>query len=180
MTLVLLLGGARSGKSRLAVSLAREQTRPVAFLATAQPRDAEMAERIERHRAERPSGWETIEEPLGLGETIRRVDSGSCLVIDCLSLWLSNRLETEAVSDAATRAERAAAAAAARPGLTLAVSNEVGLGLVPMHPLGRTYRDALGNVNTAWAKRADRVLLVVAGHALRLERSPRLAELLDV
>ncbi len=179
MALVLVLGGARSGKSRLAVELARAQQQQVVFLATAHARDSEMADRITHHRTERPLGWLTIEEPLRLAETIARTDRDSCLLIDCLSLWLSNLLETSAPADAEAQAAAAAAAASARLGLTIAVSNEVGLGLVPMHPLGRSYRDLLGRVNAIWADHAEQALFVVAGRALRLDRTPRLAELLD-
>jgi adenosylcobinamide kinase/adenosylcobinamide-phosphate guanylyltransferase len=174
---VLVLGGARSGKSRLAVELAAEQTLPVVFLATGQAGDEEMAERIKRHRAQRPAGWRTIEEPLRLAETISGVDSDSCLVVDCLSLWVSNLIERSSAAVIESEAAVAAEAARARQGLTIAVSNEVGLGLVPMHPLGRSYRDLLGNVNSIWAERADQTFFVIAGRALRLEPRPRLNQL---
>ena len=179
MTLVLVLGGARSGKSRLAITLAREQRQPVIFLATGQAGDTEMADRIARHRAERPPGWETIEEPLRLTGIIAQADEHSCLVLDCLSLWVSNALESSSAVVIETRAAVAADAAKKRQGLTIAVSNEVGLGIVPMHPLGRDYRDLLGRVNSIWAEHAEQALFVVAGRALRLDRTPRLAQLLD-
>lgn len=167
MTLVVLLGGARSGKSALAVRLAAERGAPVTFVATAQAGDEEMAERIRRHRRERPAEWSTIEEPLDLVAAVERAPASDTLVVDCLSLWIANVLET--VDDVEDRAEAAAATAAARSGLTVAVSNEVGLGIVPATPLGRRYRDVLGRVNTIWADVADEALLVVAGRALRLE-----------
>jgi adenosyl cobinamide kinase/adenosyl cobinamide phosphate guanylyltransferase len=162
--LTLLLGGARSGKSALALRLAAARE-PVVFLATGEPRDREMETRIDRHRRERPATWRTIEEPLRLREAIEGVPPAQTLVIDCLSLWVANLLERgEPVDDAA------AAVAAARGGTTIAVSNEVGLGLVPATPLGRDYRDVLGRVNALWAEAAERVYFVVAGRALPLER----------
>jgi adenosyl cobinamide kinase/adenosyl cobinamide phosphate guanylyltransferase len=168
MSLVVLLGGARSGKSALALRLAA-QHEPVVFLATGEARDEEMTARIDRHRAERPAGWQTLEEPLQLREAIARVPPESCLVVDCLTLWVANLLEHEPPEAVEAEAAAAADAAAARPGTTIAVSNEVGLGLVPATPIGRSYRDVLGRVNTAWVERADRAYLVVAGRALRLE-----------
>lgn len=176
MALVLLTGGARSGKSATAVRLASEQDAPVAFLATAQADDAEMEVRIARHREERPGAWRTIEEPLRLGEAIAAVDGSHCLVVDCLTLWTANALERLGAEAAEARAAAAAAAAAARPGLTIAVTNEVGLGLVPDNPLGRCYRDLLGRVNAIWAGVAERALLLVAGRALDLGRIDSLAE----
>jgi adenosyl cobinamide kinase/adenosyl cobinamide phosphate guanylyltransferase len=169
MALEVLLGGARSGKSALAVRRAAASGRPVVLLATGEARDAEMADRIARHRAERPAGWTTVEEPLALEAAVAGVDPDACLVVDCLSLWVANVLE-RGDDDSAVQAaaDRAAARAAARPGPTLAVSNEVGLGLVPMDPLGRRYRDVLGRVNAAWARAADRAGLVVAGRILAL------------
>lgn len=178
MALVLLIGGARSGKSRLALRLAREQTAPVVFVATAEAGDSEMAARIERHRRERPSSWRTIEEPLLLLDTLASLDGASCVVLDCLTLWAANMLERRSFSRAEEEAKRAAALAAARPGCTIAIGNEVGLGLVPDNPLGRSYRDLLGCVNSIWAEHAERVYLLVAGRPLRLERTPALGELL--
>ena len=168
MTLVVLLGGARSGKSALAVDLARRSGAPVTVIATAEALDAEMAERIAAHRAERPAAWRTVEEPLELRAAIEDVPPAETLVVDCLSLWVANVLERDGVE---REAAAAASAAAARPGLTVAVSNEVGLGVVPATPLGRAYRDVLGRVNASWVAVADDAALVVAGRAVRLERS---------
>ena len=166
---MLLLGGARSGKSALAVRLAGESGRAVTFVATATRSDDEMAARIARHRAERPSEWTTVEEPLELGRAVRRAAADEMLVLDCLSLWVANVLEGGGSdADVEEEARAAAAAAAARTAPTVAVSNEVGLGIVPVSPLGRRYRDVLGRVNAEWASVADRTLLVVAGKALSL------------
>jgi adenosyl cobinamide kinase/adenosyl cobinamide phosphate guanylyltransferase len=167
---VLLLGGARSGKSRLALSLAEGAEAPVTFVATAEALDDEMRERIERHREERPAGWRTDEEPLELAAALGRVPPARTAVVDCLSLWVSNLLGRGDDADAVRAAAlRAAAAAAGRTALTVAVSNEVGLGIVPATPLGRAYRDLLGEVNRIWADAADETYLVVAGRRLRLE-----------
>ena len=175
MGLVLLVGGARSGKSALAVRLASEQGAPVDFLATAQAGDEEMEARIAQHERERPDSWRTIEEPLRLREAIEEVDGAHCLIVDCLTLWTANALERLGAEEAEARAVRAADAASVRPGPTIAVTNEVGLGLVPDSPLARSYRDLLGRVNAIWAAAADRALLLVAGRALDLERADSLA-----
>lgn len=178
MSLTLLLGGARAGKSGLAMSLARELGASVAFVATARASDEEMAERIERHRAERPEAWTTIEEPVDLEGALGGVAPGATAIVDCLTLWVSNLLE-DGCSDGEVlaRAETAAEAAREREGETIAVTNEVGAGIVPMHPLSRRYRDLLGQVNAVWAARASRAALVVAGRVLPLGDP---ATLLDV
>jgi adenosylcobinamide kinase / adenosylcobinamide-phosphate guanylyltransferase len=169
MALTFLLGGARSGKSSLAVRLAAATELPVAVIATGEPRDDEMAERIRAHRAARPPSWTTIEEPLELARAIEAVGADDAVIVDCLSLWVSNLLEAGTTGDRIVEDARDVAdRLAARPGPAFGVSNEVGLGLVPMHPLGRAYRDTLGMVNAAWAAVAERSLLVVAGRALRL------------
>jgi adenosyl cobinamide kinase/adenosyl cobinamide phosphate guanylyltransferase len=169
MALLLLLGGARSGKSRLALSLAREHAGPVTVLVTAEARDEEMQARIAAHRAERPAAWETIEEPLRLEAAMVAVPPERTLLVDCLSLWVANVLERgDPPADIASAAGRAAELAARRSGLTVAVSNEVGLGIVPATPLGRLYRDVLGTANRAWAQAATQAFLVVAGQILPL------------
>jgi adenosyl cobinamide kinase/adenosyl cobinamide phosphate guanylyltransferase len=169
VTLVVLLGGARSGKSTLAVELASREGAPVTFLATGEAGDDEMAARIAEHRASRPPGWTTVEEPVELRAAIEGALAGETLVVDCLSLWVANVLERGGVED---EARASAEAAARREGLTVAVSNEVGLGIVPATPLGRAYRDVLGRVNATWVARSDRALFVVAGRALVLEPVP--------
>jgi adenosyl cobinamide kinase/adenosyl cobinamide phosphate guanylyltransferase len=169
MGLTVLLGGARSGKSALAQRLAGRWDGPVTVVATGQAGDAEMAERIARHRAARPAGWETVEEPLELAAALDAADGDAFVVVDCLTLWVSNLLE-RGLDDARVeaRARAAAAAAATRPAPTVAVSNEVGAGIVPADPLSRRYRDLLGQVNAAWAAAADQALLLVAGRAVPL------------
>jgi adenosyl cobinamide kinase/adenosyl cobinamide phosphate guanylyltransferase len=166
VSLVVLLGGARSGKSALAVQLGGDIA---TLIATATVIDAEMEERIRRHRAERPAAWTTVEEPLALRSALTSVDSDEALVVDCLSLWVSN-LMAEGWSDVAIEKEgqAVAAAVAARPGLSVVVSNEVGLGIVPVTPIGRRYRDVLGRVNATFALASDRTLLVVAGKTVEL------------
>ncbi|MGO9899548.1 MAG: bifunctional adenosylcobinamide kinase/adenosylcobinamide-phosphate guanylyltransferase [Solirubrobacteraceae bacterium] len=176
MPLLLLLGGARSGKSDLAVRLARRQAAPVVLVATAEAGDAEMAARIDRHRRERPAAWETIEVPLALPAAIARVADGSCLIIDCLTLWTANILAGPQAGELETHAMQAALAARDRPGLTIAVSNEVGLGIVPPNELARCYRDLHGRVNAIWAAAADRAYLLVAGRALALAHADELLE----
>jgi len=166
VSLVVLLGGARSGKSALAVQLGGDIA---TLIATATVIDAEMEERIRRHRAERPAAWTTVEEPLALRSALTSVDSDEALVVDCLSLWVSN-LMAEGWSDVAIEKEGQAVAAAvvARPGLSVVVTNEVGLGIVPVTPIGRRYRDVLGRVNATFALASDRTLLVVAGKTVEL------------
>jgi adenosylcobinamide kinase / adenosylcobinamide-phosphate guanylyltransferase len=168
MTHVLLTGGARSGKSALAVALAERAGADVVFLATGQAGDGEMAARIARHRAERPAHWTTVEEPAHLVEAICAVDPSACLIVDCLSLWVANLLEAERPQAIEREAAAAAAVAAARTGTTIVVTNEVGLGVVPATPTGREYRDVLGRVNAIWAHRATEAYLVVAGRLLPL------------
>jgi adenosyl cobinamide kinase/adenosyl cobinamide phosphate guanylyltransferase len=176
MTLTLLIGGARSGKSQLALRLAAEQSSPVVFVATAQAGDAEMAERIAVHRSERPGAWQTIEEPLLLRDTIAEVGRTACLVVDCLTLWTANALEALGADQVEAQATAAARVAAARAGLTVVVTNEVGLGIVPDNALARSYRDLLGRVNMIWAEAADEAYLLVAGRALALAKTDSLSE----
>lgn len=170
MTLTLLTGGARSGKSALAVRRAGRSGRPVVFVATGQARDEEMAERIALHRSERPEEWDTVEAPLDLVGACAALEPGACVVVDCLALWVSNLLEHG--DDEATTLDRARALAGwatAYRGAVVVVTNEVGLGIVPMHPVSRDYRDRLGRVNAVLAREADLAQLVVAGRTLTLD-----------
>src|SRR5436305_3732896 len=169
VALVLLTGGARSGKSRLATDLAARQARPVVVVATGEALDEEMAERIQRHRAERPPKWTTIEEPLELERAITGAPDDAFVIVDCLSLWVANLMGREVpADDIIARATDAASLAASRPAGTAAVTNEVGSAIVPDNVLARRYRDLLGVVNAAWASAAARVGLVVAGRLLPL------------
>jgi adenosylcobinamide kinase/adenosylcobinamide-phosphate guanylyltransferase len=172
MTLILFVGGARAGKSRLALRRARAFGGPVVFVATAEPRDPEMAERIARHRAERDPGWETVEAPLDLTGALSAAPDGACAIVDCLTLWVANLFERgDGEAEIVSLAAEAAAVAAERPGPTIAVSNEVGMGVVPASALGRRYRDVLGRVNAVWADAASEAALVVAGRPLWLGRA---------
>lgn len=170
MPLSLLLGGARSGKSDLAVRLARSFGGAVVVLVTAEARDDEMAERIRRHRDARPASWTTLEVPLEILRAVRSVASDTFVVLDCLSLWVSNAIEAGWVDDAiVSEAREAAAILGERNGPAVVVSNEVGLGIVPVNTLARRYRDVLGRVNVVFADAAAQAYFIVAGKALPLE-----------
>jgi adenosylcobinamide kinase / adenosylcobinamide-phosphate guanylyltransferase len=164
VSLTFLVGGARSGKSALAVDLARMWGGAVTVIATAEPGDDEMAERIQAHRDSRPTEWTTVEEPFELASAIERPAAGAAVVVDCISLWVANILD----QDVDARNE-AAVAAALRRERAIVVSNEVGLGIVPTSELGRRYRDVLGRVNARWASAAAETVFVVAGKMLRLQ-----------
>lgn len=184
--LVLILGGARSGKSAAAERMARRAGDRVAFVATAQALDAEMERRIAAHRASRPAEWRTLEEPLDLASAVETAARDSDLVlVDCLTLWVSNHLCRLPAGDAGRvpqsdmdtleeelRAQVGRISRAAREGSAelLVVSNEVGMGLVPGNPLGRSYRDLLGVVNRWVAAEADQLLLMVAGVPVDLKK----------
>lgn len=168
MTLVVITGGSRSGKSRAAVELAQRQPRPVHFLATAEARDEDMALRIARHRVERPATWTTIEEPLDLDDALARVPKEDCLIIDCLTLWTANSLETLSPAEVERQSRRTARLASEREGHTIVVTNEVGLGVIPDNALARAYVDVLGRVNASWAAVAGRMMLMVAGRVVTL------------
>lgn len=166
--LTLVLGGARSGKSRYARSLASEHAGEVVFVATATAGDEEMARRIARHRDERPPQWRTIEAPVDLVSALRAAPSDALVLVDCVTIWLSNLLERHGALQVEERERRILDdverfAAAARERTVVAVSNEVGEGIVPATPLGREFRDVCGLANQALAAEADRVVLVVAG-----------------
>jgi adenosylcobinamide kinase / adenosylcobinamide-phosphate guanylyltransferase len=170
VSLTFLLGGARSGKSRLATELASSWGGAVTVVATGEARDDEMAQRIRAHRAERPSEWQTVEEPLELQVALAAVPEDAAAIVDCLSLWVANLVERgDEDEQVETRSERVVAVAQARTSPTIVVSNEVGLGVVPPTPLGRRYRDLLGRVNAQWAAAADEAAFVVAGRRLPLQ-----------
>jgi adenosyl cobinamide kinase/adenosyl cobinamide phosphate guanylyltransferase len=169
MSLLVLLGGARSGKSRLAVEMGTKWGGRVVVVVTAEARDDEMAERIKRHRADRPADWDTLEEPLDLEAALGSVPEDALALVDCLTLWVSNLLE-KGLEDPEIEelARRSAAAAAARAADTIVVTNEVGSGIVPANALARRFQDLLGRVNSIWAEASDRTALVVAGRVLPL------------
>lgn len=158
-----VLGGARSGKSRHAEALVRSLSPgPWTYIATAQAFDAEMEERIARHRADRGDGWVTVEAPHDLAGALVSAGGGpGAVLVDCLTLWLTNRLLAEADLSAETDAFVAVLRRTAAP--VVLVSNEVGLGIVPDNALSRRFRDAAGRLHQAVATTADRVTLVVAG-----------------
>ena len=190
--LILILGGARSGKSAFAERLAARSGRTVAYIATATDSDDEMRERIARHRASRPQQWHTIEEPLDLAGAIQRAyHLADVALLDCVTLWLGNtllqelgehesdvqgneelRITSSPFDDRSMQQISALLAVMqnAEAGKTLiVVSNEVGLGIVPAYPLGRVYRDTLGYINQRLAQDADRVYLMVAGMAVDIK-----------
>ena len=168
LPLVFVIGGARSGKSRFALARAASLGPPKRFVATAEARDSEMAERIARHRAERGEDWQTIEEPRGLAEALRDA-CGGVVVVDCLTLWLANVMGERADADNTPFVDELVAALGERRAAIVLVSNEVGLGIVPDHPLGRAFRDAAGIMNRRVAAAAEEMHFLVAGQALRIK-----------
>ncbi|GAA0765739.1 bifunctional adenosylcobinamide kinase/adenosylcobinamide-phosphate guanylyltransferase [Brevundimonas olei] len=172
MTLTLVLGGARSGKSgyaqRQAEQAAEAAGRPPVFIATAEAFDDEMRDRIARHQAERGQGWRQVEAPMNLAEAVRALSAEDVAVVDCLTLWLSNQMLGE--RDLAAAVHDLAQALAACPAALWVVSNEVGWSLVPDNPLGRRFRDEAGRLNQRIAAVADAACLIVAGMRLPLER----------
>ncbi len=177
--LYFVTGGARSGKSTFAQRMAEASGRPVTFIATMEPLDEELEARVARHRETRPASWTTIEAPRDLVAALRSTPTGSCVLIDCISLWVTNWLmglgdppaladldQLESELDAHVRS--LLAVQAAREGELIIVTNEVGGGVVPPTPLGRAYRDLLGRVNQQLSLEASRAWLLVAGRALEL------------
>lgn len=164
----LVLGGARSGKSAYAERLARESGCERVYLATATAGDGEMSERIAHHRDRRGADWVTIEEPLALADLIARESRpGRAILVDCLTLWLSNVML--AGRDVEAGARDLCAVILSSSGPVILVSNEIGLGLVPETPLGRRFRDAQGRLNQAVAAAVPRVVFVAAGLPLMLK-----------
>jgi adenosylcobinamide kinase / adenosylcobinamide-phosphate guanylyltransferase len=164
----LVLGGARSGKSRYALSLAERARAQRVYVATAGAEDDEMRRRIARHQTERGAGWTTIEAPLAIVEAIStHAGPDRVVLVDCLTLWLSNLLGASA--DVEQSIESLAAATSAAAGPVVLVSNELGMGLVPETALGREFRDAHGRMNQRIALICDRVAFVVAGVPMQLK-----------
>lgn len=177
-----IVGGARSGKSRLAEARAIESGLDVVYIATAHALDAEMERRVAHHRARRPAHWRCIEAPLNLAQTLRtHAAADTCLLVDCLTLWLNNLFFAgkaaaqaeagEAIDCALLRDETDALLEALPmlPGRIILVSNEVGWGIVPMHPISRLFADEQGRLNQRVAAVCERVTLVAAGLPLALK-----------
>ncbi|MEH6352390.1 bifunctional adenosylcobinamide kinase/adenosylcobinamide-phosphate guanylyltransferase [Pseudomonas sp. 3JA] len=168
--LQLILGGARSGKSRLAEKLAVETGLPVTYIATSQPLDGEMNARVAQHRARRPAEWTLVEEPLALARVLQEnAAPGHCLLVDCLTLWLTNLLMLDDAEQLNAEREALLDCLAALPGEIIFVSNETGMGVVPLGELTRRYVDEAGWLHQALAERCQRVVLTVAGLPLTLK-----------
>jgi adenosylcobinamide kinase / adenosylcobinamide-phosphate guanylyltransferase len=167
--IVLLLGGARSGKSRLAQARAEADAQAaLVYIATGEARDAEMGERIAQHRADRGARWRTVEVPIDLPDAVSRErGAGRVVLVDCLTLWLSNLLLGD--HDVSGATARLLGALQGGDGTVLLVSNEVGLGIVPDNALARRFRDEAGRLNQGVAAIADEVLFVAAGLSLRMK-----------
>lgn len=165
----LILGGARSGKSRLAQTRAENSGLTVTYIATAIAGDAEMMERIEKHRQQRPATWRVVEEPLHLAAVLEReAGAGRCLLVDCLTNWLCNLLDPDD-NDFDVERGRLLRTLPGLPGTVILVSNEVGMGIVPMGGLSRRFRDESGRLQQDLAALCDRVTLTVAGLAHTLK-----------
>ena len=185
--LTFILGGARSGKSRYALQLARElvigcNSPELLFVATATPGDAEMADRIQKHRTDRDSDWKTVEEPLNPADIVRANSSADVIVVDCITLFITNHFmevwseDTANIEDIDLRSTNIAVqdlitSAVESPSQVILVANEVGLGLVPETVLGRVFRDAAGWANQEIAAKANQVVLMVAGIPLVVKKS---------
>jgi adenosylcobinamide kinase/adenosylcobinamide-phosphate guanylyltransferase len=174
--ILFVLGGARSGKSRYAQTLAAAAGPRVTYLATAEVGDAEMAERVRRHQDDRPASWRTVEEPRQIATALRRwAPESDAVLLDCLTLFVTNVLlapgndAATAESEVTAELESLLAAARETPCRTVIVSNEVGLGLVPEYPLGRAFRDIAGRANQQVAAAADAVYFLVAGIPLSVK-----------
>jgi adenosylcobinamide kinase/adenosylcobinamide-phosphate guanylyltransferase len=168
---IFITGGARSGKSRLAEEISEGFGAPLLYIATGRAGDAEMAERIAAHRARRGEKWHTTEEPLRLADAVKSSDGGfQAVLVDCITLWLTNLLLTH--DDAAGALDEVRALAGLFPGLTtplILVSNEVGMGIVPENALARTFRDLAGKANQILAAAADEVYVTFCGLPLKLK-----------
>ena len=171
MAYTLVLGGARSGKSRFAqraAEAAATGTKPIAIV-TAQVYDEEMAERVAKHQAERGDTWSTIEAPLELPQAIKALKAGDVAVIDCMTLWLTNLMLSE--QDIGLQSQRLLDALTTTPAQIWIVSNEVGWGIVPDNALARRFRDEAGRLNQLLARDAQEAVLIVAGMKLDLTRA---------
>jgi adenosylcobinamide kinase / adenosylcobinamide-phosphate guanylyltransferase len=169
----LILGGARSGKSRLAEQLAADSCLLVTYIATSQALDGEMSSRIRQHRERRPTDWALVEEPVELARVLQELASAErCLLVDCLTLWLTNLLMLEDQARLISEREALLACLVTLPGRIILVSNETGLGVVPMGELTRRYVDEAGWLHQAIAERCQRVIFTVAGLPMLLKGAP--------
>ena len=166
-SLTFILGGARSGKSRHAEDLIAAHPAPWTYVATAQALDDEMSERIVHHRMRRGEGWRTVDAPLDLVGALEAIEEGRPVLVDCLTLWLTNIMLAEQDVDA--EAQRLAECLGRPRGPWFVVANETGLGIVPDNALARRFRDAAGRLNQMVAARADGVLFMVAGLPMRVK-----------
>ncbi len=176
--LIFITGGARSGKSNFAEKMALSLGKPVAYLATGQPLDKEMAHRIKKHKSRRSTEWETYEEPIEVSELVSSLGfEKEVILIDCLTLLVSNLLlrEKNKVGNPQweekilLEIEKLTEISYKVPAQIIIVSNEVGMGLVPDNPLGRVYRDILGRANSIGANKADEVFMVISGIPLKIK-----------
>lgn len=168
----LILGGARSGKSRYAEQLATNSQKTVVYLATATAFDSEMRERITHHRQQRNPEWLCVEEPLLLPDAIRQhAAAGRCLLIDCLTLWLNNLLFMAPDQAPADHVESLYQACSEAPGEIILVANEVGLGIIPMGEISRQFVDEAGRLNQKMAQLAGNVIFIAAGLPLKLKET---------
>ena len=170
----LILGGVRSGKSRLAEQMATDSGLPVTYIATATAEDVEMRQRIERHRADRPDHWTLVEEPLALGAALKQhAAEGRCLIVDCLTLWLTNLLMTDDSDLLTQELDDLLVVLEGLPGELILVSNETGMGVVPMGEITRRYCDEAGRLHQRLAQSCEQVVLTVAGLPQVLKGDPR-------
>jgi len=170
--LILIGGGVRAGKSAFALDLARGLGERRAFLATAEPGDEEMRQRIERHRRER-EGFETVEEPVELTAALERLRGRDVVVVDCLTLWITNLMERgEGEERILERADALLRFLEGRPFHAIFVTNEVGLGVVPAYPSARAFRDLCGGVHQRFSREAEEVYFAALGTVLRIKPGP--------
>ena len=170
--IIFITGGVRSGKSQFAQELAQSFTGPKAYLATAQPLDREMAERIRRHKRNRPKDWQTLEEPLRVSEILReKGDNFGLILIDCLTLWISNGLMAHWTEKKFLQeADRLCKVCRKTRCSLIIVSNEVGLGIVPDNPSARMFRDLSGLIHQKISRQADEVYFMVAGLPIQIKK----------
>jgi len=166
----LITGGARSGKSSFALKLAKELHKEVIFLATAQAKDKEMQERIASHKKNRPSSWQTVEESVKVNDILKQYqDFPGIILIDCLTLWISNLLDQKSESEIIAETEKLLQEAKDSPATLILVTNEVGMGIVPPTESGREFRDIAGKVNQLAAAQAKEVYLIVSGVPVKVK-----------